>query len=349
MSARIRWLSCLLLAGLMTQSSGDGGFRLPDQPPKEERAQTEGRSVNFGQSEAENQGGRSPQAQGRGLFSDFLGLGEDQDPYIVQSTQQCLNGDLADCFKAQALRSFDDFFDKQAYQLSERAVLVKVESQARALAREPPEFGSQPRSEDSDWDALVKFGMRKIERFLRSTALEMELDDEVTADGVIAPKFIDEIADEVDIIEDKHAHPLRRHKLKKLIIPMLLILKLFKLKLLLFLPLVLGLASFKKFLGFMALIIPGVIGYFKFCKPNQSPFSPSHYSGPQYSPAGVGLGPYRDNSGPYHHYENYAPGPQKYGASGVAFRDDSGAQDLAYQGWEYRNKKGAEDIKAGDA
>ena len=56
-----------------------------------------------------------PQAQGRGLL-DWLGFGEDQDPYIQQSTQQCLNGDLADCFKAQALRSFDDFFDKQAYQ-----------------------------------------------------------------------------------------------------------------------------------------------------------------------------------------------------------------------------------------
>lgn len=52
-----------------------------------------------------------------------------------------------------------------------------------------------------------------------------------------------------------------RHKLKKLIIPMLLILKLFKLKLLLFLPLILGLASFKKFLGFMALIIPGMEFY----------------------------------------------------------------------------------------
>lgn len=45
---------------------------------------------------------------------------------------------------------------------------------------------------------------------------------------------------------------------------MLLILKLFKLKLLLFLPLILGLASFKKFLGFMALIVPGTINlYYK--------------------------------------------------------------------------------------
>lgn len=48
-----------------------------------------------------------------------------------------------------------------------------------------------------------------------------------------------------------------RKQLKKLFIPMLLILKLFKLKLLLFLPLILGLASFKKFLGFLAILIPG--------------------------------------------------------------------------------------------
>lgn len=51
-----------------------------------------------------------------------------------------------------------------------------------------------------------------------------------------------------------------RKKLKKLFIPMLIILKLFKLKLLLFLPLILGLASFKKVLGFMAIVVPGLIG-----------------------------------------------------------------------------------------
>ncbi|CAK1594322.1 unnamed protein product [Parnassius mnemosyne] len=340
-----RWLM-LIIAALALQSRGDGGIRLPDQPPREE---TEGRSLNFG-----DDNGRSPQASGRGLL-DWIGLGEDQDPYIQQATQQCINGDLADCFKAQALRSFDDFFDKQAYKLSDNAMLVKVESQARALAHEPPELSSQPRSEDSDWDALVKFGMRKIERFLRSTALEMHLDDEVTSNGVIAPRFLDQIADEVDIIEDKKASPFRRHKLKKLIIPMLLILKLFKLKLLLFLPLILGLASFKKVLGFMALIIPGVIGYFKFCKPNlTSPFSSHHYSGPQYSPAGIGInhGPYRESYSPAHYnqYETYPAGGHKYGSNGVAFRDhELSAQDLAYQGWEYRNKKQGEEIKAEEA
>ncbi|XP_026683924.1 uncharacterized protein LOC103515409 [Diaphorina citri] len=73
-----------------------------------------------------------------------------------------------------------------------------------------------------------------------------------------------------------------RHKLKKLIIPLLIVLKLFKLKLLLFLPLILGLAGFKKVLGLLAIAIPGLIGYFKFCRPqNYGTFGHSNfYSAP---------------------------------------------------------------------
>lgn len=42
----------------------------------------------------------------------------------------------------------------------------------------------------------------------------MSLDDEVTSGGVIAPRFLDEIADEVDVIEDKKAPPFRKDYLK---------------------------------------------------------------------------------------------------------------------------------------
>lgn len=49
MQQRSPWLTLILIAGLTLQSSGDGGFRLPDQPPKEERndERNEG-SVSFG-------------------------------------------------------------------------------------------------------------------------------------------------------------------------------------------------------------------------------------------------------------------------------------------------------------
>ena len=46
-------------------------------------------------------------------------------------------------------------------------------------------------------------GWFQIEKFLKSTAIEVQLDNEVTERGRYSPRFIDEIADEIDVIEDK--------------------------------------------------------------------------------------------------------------------------------------------------
>jgi hypothetical protein len=43
----------------------------------------------------------------------------------------------------------------------------------------------------------------QIEKFLKSTAIEVRFDNEVTERGRYSPRFIDEIADEIDVIEDK--------------------------------------------------------------------------------------------------------------------------------------------------
>jgi hypothetical protein len=43
-----------------------------------------------------------------------------------------------------------------------------------------------------------------VERFLKSTAIEVQFPNEVTEGGRYAPRFIDEIATEIDIIEDKN-------------------------------------------------------------------------------------------------------------------------------------------------
>lgn len=117
---------------------------------------------------------------------------------------------------------------------------------------------------------------------------------------------------------------------------MLIILKLFKLKLLLFLPLILGLASFKKLLGFLAIVVPGLIGFFKLCKPNLQ--APNYYSGPHYSPAGIGYQPqYGGNS---HDYSSH------YGSGGFNFRDDDHAQNLAYNGWSHYGRNNGDKIGA---
>lgn len=150
-----------------------------------------------------------------------------------------------------------------------------------------------------------------------------------------------------------------RYKLKKLFIPLLIILKLFKLKLLLFLPMILGIASFKKLLGFLAIVIPGMIGVFKLCKPQlySTSFGSGHasyYQPPRYTPAGIGNGspqyyshqvPY--NPAPYgygsehHEYTGYSSNIETGKASksgSVTFRDEADHhQELAYSG--YRNSK----------
>ena len=61
-----------------------------------------------------------PQVEGRQsarhLF-DFVGLGTGNqvDPFLRRTNEKCLNGELAECFKSQALNTFDDFFKRDVY------------------------------------------------------------------------------------------------------------------------------------------------------------------------------------------------------------------------------------------
>lgn len=134
-----------------------------------------------------------------------FGTGSDTDPYLARANSACLNGDLSECFKSRALTSLDEFFDKNTHILTENAKVVRMPaSQLRKLHQEPFEFSSTPRSEEPEWDQFVKFLLRKVERFIKSTAIEVNFPNEVTEGGRYSPRFIDEIATEIDIIEDKN-------------------------------------------------------------------------------------------------------------------------------------------------
>jgi hypothetical protein len=52
----------------------------------------------------------------RHLF-DYIGLGTgpQQDPFLRKTNEKCLNGELSECFKSQALNSFDDLFTRDVY------------------------------------------------------------------------------------------------------------------------------------------------------------------------------------------------------------------------------------------
>lgn len=151
-------------------------------------------------------------SEGRGVrkgknLLDWIGFGtgSDTDPYLARTNSACLNGDLSECFKSRALASLDEFFDKETYTLTENAKVIRMPVvHLKQLHQDSFEFSSTPRSEEPEWDQFVKFLLRKVERFVKSTAIEVQFPNEVTEGGRYSPRFIDEIATEIDIIEDKN-------------------------------------------------------------------------------------------------------------------------------------------------
>lgn len=117
-----------------------------------------------------------------------------------------------------------------------------------------------------------------------------------------------------------------------------------------------GLAGIKKLLRLAAIIIPGVIGYFKLCYSQQhNNYLPEYNTNyPQYNPQGLGTA--------NHHYYSSVPSSYQYSKIGSTYNadpytnyyrenqlidknkdthseSDKNAQNLAYDGYsEYRNK-----------
>ncbi|XP_055850371.1 uncharacterized protein LOC129914945 [Episyrphus balteatus] len=388
MDLRNKFTLAFVVVTLFSLIDGDG-LRLPDQQsspnihPLQQLHQQQQQQQQIPQQQQpqnininNNNGGGVPNfgeergRQGKGLLDLFgLGTGANVDPYIAKTNQNCLTGDLSECFKTQALNSFDEIFVREAYTLSDFARVVRTpESQQRSLFNEPFEFSSEPRDIDSEWDQLVKYALRRAERFIKTTALEVQLPEEITEGGRYQARFIGDIDSELDVIEDKHAPLLNRKKLKKLFIPLLLVLKIFKLKLLLFLPFILGIAGLKKILGLAAIILPGLFAYFKLCRPQGLGTGVGGFGGlfnqknnfPEYSQQGIG-------SASYHHHEHFDGGngnpfyrqepsfakpyteyySKNTNTNGISFGEPSHQQDLAYQGYSQQYGRSTnKDIKS---
>lgn len=145
-----------------------------------------------------------------------------------------------------------------------------------------------------------------------------------------------------------------------MIIPLLLVLKIFKLKLLLFLPFILGIAGLKKILGLAAIILPGLFAYFKLCRPpggvgggfggGLSGLFGSKNTFPEYTPQGVGAATY------YHHHEHYEGGHGGHGgAPGPYYRQEpsfakpySDYYSKSFQGQQQQQQVGGNSISFGD-
>lgn len=369
-----------MIFGLAAALVNGEGLRLPDQQPAVQQQQQQPQLqpqlqqnvqqifVNPAQQQQpqlQQQQQQQQQAQqgfgeerGRSSILGIFGLGGDNDPYLARSNSNCLSGDLSECFKTQALSSFDEIFYREQYPLSELARIVRLpETQQRSLLQEPFEYSEDPQQADTDWDQLVKYALRRAERFIKSTALEVDVPEELTEAGRYEARFIgNDIDSELDVIEDKHASVFKRKKLKKMIIPLLLVLKIFKLKLLLFLPFILGIVGLKKILGIAAILLPGLFAYFKLCRP---PGAAAGYGGgggglfsglfggkntfPEYSPQGVGSATY------YHHHEHYDGGHGGQGGAPIYNQQPSFSKPYAADYYSKNYQTGGNAVSFGDA
>lgn len=131
MGLQNRFVLALVVAVCCSLRSIDGdGIKLPDQvriPAQEPQQQTISFQHQPQQQPPQQQqqqqillNNNAPDAEGRRTgknLLDFVGLGTggNVDPYMARVNHNCLSGELADCFKSQALGTFSDFFNKQEY------------------------------------------------------------------------------------------------------------------------------------------------------------------------------------------------------------------------------------------
>lgn len=115
---------------------------------------------------------------------------------------------LKSYFTALCGYALENFIIVLYFRLTPHVRVVRLpETQLRSLNYEPYEFIYEGRqiSESSEWNDMIQFLLRKAERFMKSNAFEVQIPEDITEGGRYSPRFIDEITDELDIIEDKSA------------------------------------------------------------------------------------------------------------------------------------------------
>ncbi|XP_044019077.1 uncharacterized protein LOC122859513 isoform X2 [Aphidius gifuensis] len=255
-------------------------------------------------------------------FFNLIGLN------IQTMSQECKNGDLVECFKSRLIGLIINLFDQpeQFYSKNVKDAFLR-KNFVFEIYRQPYQYSGSVRSNKFELDQSMEFSVEKTDSFIKTSVVKTDVPPpRMRGIEVYAPRFLDEIADEIDTLENKKDSLFSRHRLRELLIPMLIVLKLFKLKLLLFLPLILSFASLKKFLGFMAIVIPALIGFFKLCKPIMSNYQPPVYTK-------NGLGSYSHHTEtvthgyPVHQNSYDDDDATDYHSDGVSF-----GQNLAYHG-----------------
>lgn len=112
-------MRALVLLAILGLVAGEG-LRLPDQQPSGHVQQIYAPQPQIQQIPQQPQQPQPLQPgvgeeRGRSSLLSIFGLGNDNDPYLSKTNGKCLGGDLSECFKTQALNTFDEIFYKEQY------------------------------------------------------------------------------------------------------------------------------------------------------------------------------------------------------------------------------------------
>ncbi|PSN43148.1 hypothetical protein C0J52_17077 [Blattella germanica] len=108
-----------------------------------------------------------------------FGSGSDDDPYLASVNGACFEGVLSECLKYRALSSLDYFFDRDVFTLNDNVKVVRMPAHhLKQLKQETFEFSTSPRADEPEWDRFVKFLKRRVEFFVKSTAIEVQRESE---------------------------------------------------------------------------------------------------------------------------------------------------------------------------
>lgn len=115
-------------AGNLLPTASAEGLRLPDQQSNSIPQQPQQPQQQYVQQIFPNQQQQQQQhyvqqpqqpvagGEGRSSILSIFGLGGgESDPFLARTNSNCLNGDLSECFKTQALNTFDEIFYREQY------------------------------------------------------------------------------------------------------------------------------------------------------------------------------------------------------------------------------------------
>ncbi|KAF4528605.1 hypothetical protein B566_EDAN009209 [Ephemera danica] len=246
------------------------------------------------------------------------------DLYIDEAYNGCQTKDTFSCAKYRALtyihklalghvstgRGFNQL------PMLENVRLIRLPETNKAQEEVYELFDAVPRSSDSELMKFYRFGLREVERFARTYAVAVAVPESQTG---LVPRFITED----DLQQGRALEDESRGKKKKLqlLLPLLILFKFFKLKVLL-IPILLGVLAIKKILILAAIFLPSILSVLKFCK--QQPLYHEYSAAPAYDYGVTGYA---------------APGSSGSYGKEIYSRRNYDAQALAYRGQQQQQQQ----------